>query len=408
MEQIRLKSPLEGIKIADFSWSVVGPTITTFLSYYGAEVIKVESIHSPEITRHSAPFKNDVVGIDRSFVFSSLNTNKYSIRLNLKHPRGHEIALKLAGWADIVVQSATEKTLKNLGITHDDLRKVNGDVITLNTTNQGETGPYANQPGYGDSVVALAGFPEVTGWPDREPSLPPGAYTDLVTPWFGCLAILAALEYRRKTGNGQHIDIAQLETGLQMLRPAALMHSANNEIMQRAGNRSFAKAPHGVYRCRGEDRWCSIAVSSETEWMALCRVISNPDISNNSMFLSMSSRKKNEDELDRLIESWTINFSPEEVMARLQKEGVAAGVVKNIKDLHEDPQLMHRQHFRTIKHPELEEYRIEMPPVRLSENNIEIRRHAPCLGEHTSFVCCELLGMTDKEFVQLHSEGVFE
>ena len=403
-----LKSPLEGIKVVDFSWSVVGPTISMFLSYYGAQVVKIESVHSPEVTRHSAPFKDGVVGINRSFAFSAHNTNKFSIRLNLKHPMGRDIAFKLVSWADIAVQSATDGTLKRLGISYGDLKKVKSNIIALNTTNQGETGPYSNQPGYGDAVVALAGFPEVTGWPDNEPSLPPGAYTDSVTPWFGCLAILAALEYRKKTGKGQHIDIAQLETGLHMLMPAALMHSANNEIMQRVGNRSLTKAPHGVYRCMGKERWCAIAVASEEEWQNLCKVLSNPDLSDNPKFSTMSLRKKNEYELDSIIESWTVNLSPEEVMTRLQKAGVAAGIVKNIKDLHEDPQLMHREHFKTMKHPELGEYSIEMPPMRLSENSIELKHHAPCLGEHTSYVCCELLGMTDKEFVQLHSENVFE
>lgn len=402
------KSPLEGIKVVDFSWSVVGPTISTFLSYYGAEVIKLESVHSPEITRHSAPFKDNIVGIDRSYVFPALNTNKLSINLNLKHSKGYEIALKLVAWSDIVVQSATERTLKKLRISYEDLKRVKEDIITLNTTNQGETGPYANQAGYGDAVVALAGFPELIGWKDREPSLPPGAYTDSVTPWFGCLAILAALEYRENTGKGQHIDIAQLETGLQMLMPAVLSYSANNEIMQRDGNRSRTNAPHGVYRCRGEDRWCSIAVTSEAEWKAFCGIISNSEVSSDAKFLNMAQRKKHEDELDRLIESWTINLSPEEVMTRLQQAGVAAGVVKNIKDLYEDPQLLHREHFRTMEHPVIGEYSFEAPPMRLSKNNIELRRPAPCLGEHTSYVCCDLLGLTDEEFVQLDSDGVFE
>ncbi|MFC1863291.1 CaiB/BaiF CoA transferase family protein [Thermodesulfobacteriota bacterium] len=408
MEKRMGKSPLEGIKVADFSWSVVGPTISTFLSYYGADVVKVESTHSPEITRHSAPFKDNVVGIDRSYVYSSLNTNKSSISLNLKHQKGREIALRLVEWADIVVQSATDSTLKKLGISYEHLKEANSDIIALNTSNQGETGPCANQPGYGDAVVALAGFPEVTGWPDREPSLPPGAYTDSVAPWFGCLAVLAALEYRNRTGKGQHIDIAQLETGLHMLSPAALMYSANNKIMQRDGNRSLTNSPHGVYRCKGDDRWCALAVTSEIEWQAFCTVIANPGLSGDPRFSTIPQRKKNEDELDRIIESWTINFSPEEVMTLLQKAAVAAGAVRNIKELHEDPQLMHREHFRTMKHPEIGDYGFEMPPMRLSENDFELRRPAPRLGEHTSYVCCELLGISDKEFVQLHSEGVFE
>jgi benzylsuccinate CoA-transferase BbsF subunit len=402
------KAPLENVKIADFSWSVVGPTITMFLSCYGAEVVKVESIYSPEVTRHSAPYKDGVVGIDRSFVFPKLNTNKYSICLNLKHPKGREIALRLVAWADIVVQSTSNSTLDKLGLNYADLREVNRDIIVLNTTNQGQTGPYRDHPGYGDATVALAGFPEVTGWPDREPSLPPGAYTDMVTPWFGSLAVLTALAYRDRTGLGQHIDISQLESGIHMLMPAFLIYSANKVISRRAGNRSLTEAPHGVYRCLGDDRWCAIAVTSEVEWQAFCQVLGDPDWTREPKFATMLQRKKNEDELDKLVETWTVNLTPEEVMTRLQMAGVAAGVVQNIKDLHADPQLEHHGYFQTLRHPEIGDYAVELPPMRFSRSAAELRRPAPRLGEHTEYVCCQLLGMPVEEFVHLHSEGVFE
>ncbi len=402
------KSPLEGIKIADFSWSVVGPSVTTFLSYYGAEVVKVESIYAPEITRRSAPYRDGVVGIDRSLVFPTLNTNKYSLCLNLKHPKGREIALRLVAWADIVVHSATNNTLDKLGLNYANLREVNEDVIVLITTNQGQTGPYSNHPGYGDAVVALAGFPEVTGWPDREPSLPPGAYTDSITPWFGQLAILAALEYRDRTGLGQHIDLAQLEAGLHMLMPASLMYGANDVIAQRAGNRSLIDAPHGVYRCLGNDRWCAIAVTSEAEWQAFCRALGDPDWTRDHRFATVTERKQNEDELDRLIEMWTVNHTAEDVMMRLQKARVPAGVIQHIGDLHADPQLEHRGRFQAVSHPEIGSYTVELPPMRFSRDAAEIRRPAPRLGEHTEHVCCQLLGMSGEEFVLMYSDGVFE
>ena len=402
------ESPLKDIRIADFSWSVVGPSITTFFSYYGAEVVKVESIHTPEVTRRSAPFKDNLVGIDRSLVFPTLNTNKYSICLNLKHPGGREIALKLAKWADIIVQSATDNTLEKLRLNYEDFKTVKKSIIVLNTTSQGQIGPNSNHPGYGDAAVAMAGFPEVTGWPDREPSLPPGAYTDSVTPWFGALAIMAALEFRNRTGKGQHIDLSQLEAGAHMLAPAFLVYSANHVVPMRNGNRSASGAPHGVYRCLGDNRWCAIAVTSEDEWKAFCRALGEPRWTKDPKFVTQYSRKKNEDELDDLVESWTASVTPEEALQKLQAAGVASGIVKNIRDLHNDAQLNHRGHFQKVKHPEVGEYTVELPPARFSQSAVEVRQPAPRLGEHTEYVCCSLLGISAEEFVRLHSEGIFE
>ena len=169
LNEIQNGSALSEINVVDFSWSVVGPSIAAFLSYYGAEVIKVESIHAPEVSRRSAPFQDNIVGIDRSRAFPTLNTNKYSLCLNMKHPESQYVIEKLIQRADIVIQSATESTLEKLGIDYHHLKSINNKIIVLNTTNQGQTGSCSNHPGYGDSSVALAGFPEVTGWPDREP-----------------------------------------------------------------------------------------------------------------------------------------------------------------------------------------------------------------------------------------------
>jgi crotonobetainyl-CoA:carnitine CoA-transferase CaiB-like acyl-CoA transferase len=401
-------SPLQNIKIADLSWSVVGPEIALYLSYYGAEVVKLESLHTPEVTRRSSPFKDGISTLDRSLVFPIHNTNKYSLSINLKHPKGRAIALRLVSWADIVIQSTTSNTLEKLKLTYSDLREVNERLIVLVTSNQGQTGPYSSHPGYGDSVVALAGFPEVTGWPDRAPSLPPAAYSDAFTPWFGTLAVLSALEYRNRTGKGQLIDLAQLEAAANMLTPAFLAYSANNSTITRMGNRSQTDAPHGVYRCLGDDRWCAIAITSEEEWRDFTKVLGEPDWARAHKFSSMTQRKRNEDELDKLIETWTSKHTAEEVMIKLQANHIAAGIVQNVSDLHRDPQLMHRGHFQTISHPEIDKYTIELPPYRLSENHAELRRPAPLLGKNTEYVCCNLLKMSGEEFAQLYSEGVFE
>lgn len=402
------KSPLQNVNIADFSWSVVGPTMTTMLAYYGAEVVKVESRYTPEISRVSSPYKDGITGINRSVYFNRANVNKYSLHLNLNHPKGQEVARKLAAWADVVVDSFTPGSAAKRGISYNDLKQINEDIIVLSTSSQGQTGPYSRHPGYGFQLVALCGFTELIGWPDGGPSLPPAVYTDFIAPWFGISAILAALEFRDRTGLGQNIDLSQVETGLQMLTLPILSYSANSYIWQRTGNRSLTYAPHGAYRCLGDDRWCVISVTTEEEWRAFCRVLNNPDWTLDAKFATVLSRKQNEDELDRLVEEWIISFTAEEVMTRLQMAGVPAGVVKNNKDMWFDPQLKHRGHFKVVTHPEIGEHSCELPSIRLSECPAEVRRPAPCLGEHSEFVCCHLLGMSDTEFAHLMSEGVFE
>lgn len=408
MDELQNGSALSGIKVIDFSWSVVGPSITAFLSYYGAEVIKVESIHAPEVTRRSAPFQDNIVGIDRSRAFPTLNTNKYSLSLNMRHPKSQYVIEKLIQRADIVVQSATESTLEKLGLDYQYLKNINNKIIVLNTTNQGQTGPCRNHPGYGDSSVALAGFPEVTGWPDHEPSLPPGAYTDSVTPWFGSLAILAALLFRDDTETGQHIDLSQLEAGLHMLLPAFVMYSANNFISRRDGNRSLTDAPHGVYKCRGEERWCAIAITNDDEWGAFCKAIGNPSWTKDEQFSTMPLRKQNENELDKLVEGWTKKLTPDEIVTTLQAAGVPSGVVENIGDLHDDIEIKHRGHFQSMEHPVIGDYTVDLPPARFSTIATSLRRPAPQLGEHTEYVMCQLLKVDEEKFIELYSENVFE
>ena len=273
---------------------------------------------------------------------------------------------------------------------------------------QGNSGPHAGHPGTGVPLTGLAGFYEVLGWPDRTPVSGYGAYTDFIGPSLTVCAIASALANRHKTSKGTYLEVSQLEAGLFMLQPAILDYVVNGRVAGRMGNRSPDATPYGVYRCKGEERWCAIAVCSEEEWQILCKVMSNPEWSRSPRFESVGGRKENEDELDKLVEEWTVGFSPEEIMHTLQKAGVGAGVVNTPADLFSDPQFKHRKYFRLLKHSEIGEHYYESYGFQLSKTPSRFEMAAPCLGEHTEYVCRELLGMSDEDFVELLADNLFE
>lgn len=398
---------LEGIKVADFSWLGVGPTTTMNLGEYGATIVKIESGIRPDGLRTLPPFKDNISGIERSQYFAGCNNNKYSIRLNLNHPKMVQVSRRLLGWADIVVESFTPGNMERWGLGYEDIRKIKPDIIMLSTCMQGQTGPAAKSPGHGITLTALTDFNHITGWPDRAP---PGIfipYTDWFNPQFNIIALLAALDYRQRTGKGQYLDVSQYECGIQFLAPVMLDYTVNGREFQRMGNRSPCAAPHGIYRCRGEDRWCAITVSSDEEWDSFCKVIGNPKWTTDFSFATLLDRKRNEEELDRMVEEWTIKHSAEEIMTWMQYAGVPAGVVATGEDVWNDPQLTHYKEFYELEHPEMGMCACLRCPVELSKSSYEIRR-PPLLGEHTEYVCREFLMMPDEEFASLLLEGVFE
>ena len=402
------KQVLEGIKVADFSWVVVGPVVTRCLADFGATVIRIESATTPDILRVSPPFKDNLSGLNRSAYFANYGANKYSLSLNLKHPKGPAVAKRLVAWADVVCESFTPGTMADLGLSYDNLKKIKPEIIMLSTCNLGQTGPLAQQPGFGTQLVSLAGLTHLSGWPDRLPAQPYGAYTDFIAPRFAIAGIVAALDYRRRTGRGQHLDVSQLETAIQFLAPVMLDYTVNGQEWIRSGNRCPQAAPHGVYPCCGEDRWCAIAVSTDEEWQSLCQVIGQPALAKEPGFATLLGRLEKSRLIDRFIEEWTINHSAEEVMLKLQEAGVPAGAVLNGRDLFENPQLNERGFYKELNHPEIGPHHYPSAPFKLSRTPAEPETPAPCLGQHNEYVYRQILGMSDAEFVQLLNEGVFE
>ena len=402
------KQALVGIKVVDFSWYAVGPQTARHLGDNGAEVIRVESSVSPDGLRKTGPFKDGIDDVNRSGYFNNQNPNKYGLTLNLKLPQAVEIAKQLVARADVVTESFTPGVMEKFGLGYDELRKAKPDIIMVSMSSQGRGGPYSNHSAYGHVQQALCGVNHLAGWPDGYPGGAHGPYTDFFVPHLSATVVIAALDYRRRTGKGQYIGLSQLEAGIHTLETAILEYTANGREQCRLGNLHLQASPHGVYRCQGEDRWCAIAVFTDEEWQSFCRVLGNPEWSQDSRFAIVASRLENADELNRLVEEWTANYPAEQVMELMQAAGVAAGVVQTSQDMHADPQLKHRNHYWVLDHPETGPATYDSPAYKLSKTPSQARMPAPCLGEHNAFVCTEFLGMSDEEFVGLMTEGVFD
>jgi crotonobetainyl-CoA:carnitine CoA-transferase CaiB-like acyl-CoA transferase len=397
----------EGLRILDFSRIIAGPLATEYFALHGATVVKVESEHSPGL-RTMLPYKDRKPGLNRSGYFANYNANKMSLALNIKHPRAKDIINRLVRWCDVIVENFAPGVMEKRGWSYYELRKIKPDLIMLSSSNQGQTGPHRSFTGFGYTLTALSGYTNITGWDDRPPSHPFGAVSDFLGAYLSVVALIAAIDYRKRTGKGHYLDISQYECGLYPLSPLLLDYFVNNQEFSRAGNRDPYAAPHGAYPCQGEDCWCAISVETEEEWESFCRVIGKPEMANDSRFCTLEKRLKNQEDLDALVADWSKNRPAEEIMRLLQQAGVSAGVIKNPAEIFEDPGLRGRGHFQKIEHPEIGCHSYQMPPFHLSLTPAQLKSPAPCLGEHTEYVCRELLGIPDDEFIQLLQEGVFE
>jgi benzylsuccinate CoA-transferase BbsF subunit len=396
-----------GINVVDFGWAIAGPLTLKYLADYGATVICIESSERPDLLRTSAPYRDGIANINRAGFFSYLASNKYSVSLDLKNVAGKEIARKLVAWADIVADSHRPGVLESWNLDYDELRKIKPDIIVVRSSNQGLTGPSATQPGLGNHINGLGGIVNLVGWPDEEPISPMVAYTDYCVPHFAASALISALDHRNKTGKGQLIDVSQFESGLQLIAPLLLDYSTSGMEARANGNSCEYAAPHGVFRCKGEDRWCAITVFTDAEWQSMCRAMGNPEWTKCLEFSTLPERKKNEARLNYLVEQWTSQYEPEHIMILMQQEGVAAGVVQDAKDICGDRQLRERECFWRGNHKELGEFSYLGQPSRLSVTPAKLVREAPILGEHNEYICLEILGVSEAEYDQYLIAGAF-
>ncbi len=402
--------PLTGVRVLDFTWVIAGPLTTKWLAAYGAEVIKVESgRNSTDMVRaDGGATPRGKSGGNVSGTFANGSTDKYGITLNMGTARAQELARRLVAVSDVVVENFTPRVMPGWGLSYEELRKINPSIIAASMPGLGSTGPHAHYRGLGSYFMVRTGLDSMVGYPHRETVDLGFAFPDAsCNPAHMCLAILAALHHRERTGEGQRIELRQFESTVNYLETALLDYAVNKRVQTRNGSRHDAAAPHAVYRCAGDDRWCAITVFTEQEWRALCEAAGHPEWARDPRFSTLLARKQHEDELNALVQAWTETLPAEEVMDRLQGCGVPAGVVQHAGDLMEhDPQMAARGFYVEIEHPEIGPMRHEGVPFQLRETPGRPRRPAPLLGEHNDFVLQHVLGLTEDEVNECIIEGV--
>jgi len=385
---------LHSIRILDFTWVLAGPYATRILADFGAEVIKVQ------------PLMPEAEGkFDRGY-YNTWNRNKLGINLNLNEPPGVALAKKLVGISDAIVENFTPRVMANWGLDYPSLKKIKPDLIMLSMSTMGQTGPWRDYAGFGPTIQAFSGITHLTSFPGKPPLGLGYSYADHIAGLVACLALLGAMEYRQRTGEGQYIDVSQVEVMSSLLGSAILEHTANGKQVEPVGNSSTQAAPHGVYRCQGDDRWCAIGVFSDGEWQGFQRALGNPPWAEDRRFAIFSGRLENADGLDRLVEGWTSGHTAEEVMALLQRHGVAAGVAQDASDLANDLQLRARGFFIELDHPEMGKTVSDATPIRLSDTPARYIRAAPVQGQDNDHVYKQLLGMSEGEVAEFREQGI--
>jgi benzylsuccinate CoA-transferase BbsF subunit len=398
--------PLADVHILDFMWVMAGPGATRILADYGATVVRIESTHHLDALRTITPFHNGQPDPESSGFFQNLNAGKLGITLDFSTAAGRAVALDLVRWADVVTESFSPKAMRSWGFDYGSLRQVKPDIIMLSTSLMGQSGPLAQFAGFGNLAAAISGFYSITGWSGRAPAGPFGAYTDTVAPRFTAAAILAALEYRRRTGQGQYIDQSQAEAALHFLAPTLLDYTVNRRVQTRVGNRDLHMVPHGVYAAAGEDRWVAIAVGTHEQWQAFCDVIQQPDLVDDERFATSARRRTHQQELDAIITAWTRDRDAHEIEARLQARGVPASAVQTMYDLYRDPQLAYRGHFVELEHPLHGTTTVEGSRFKLSRTPARIERAGPTLGRDNRYVLETILGYRPERIAELEALGV--
>ncbi len=313
---------------------------------------------------------------------------------------------KLIEWADIVTESFSPGTMEKWGMGYQDVKKVRPDIIYMSSSMQGRGGPHTSYAGYGQNACNFSGFADLSGWPDRKASQPWGAYTDYVCCRFSAFALIGALIHKKLTGQGQYIDQSQFESSLHFLMPAIMDYQVNNHIMTRMGNRTPLFSPHGVFQCKGDDRWIAIGALTEEEWQSFCKVIGNPALAKNKDYATLADRKQHEDALEEIVTAWTKRYTPEEAEAILQKAGVAAHMVSRPSDVYKDKQLEARKYWVPLQHEVMGVQKFEPQSCFImNKTPRQIVRPSPMVGQHNEYVFKEMLGMTDDEIAEHIIDG---
>ena len=406
---------LEGVKVADFSWFGAGPICANHLATYGATVVRIESETHIDALRTVAPFAKGKTGYNVSGYFNNFNAGKLSLTLNLNTEQGRDVALKLVAWADIFLTNITPRVIERWRLTYDKLVEVNPQIIAVYQPMQGYEGPHRDFLGFGAVLTPITGYNYLSGFANRPPFGLGTNYPDyVINPGHTLIAILAALHYRHKTGRGQRIECAQLPSSVAPLGPAIFDYTANGRLQGRSGNGLPYAAPHNAFRCKPlstsglpiDERWIAIGCFTENEWHSLVESMGSPEWAGDDRFSTLEARKANEAELETNLSAWTADKDAYELMNDLQSRGVPAGVVQSARDiLDADDHMKEREYYVYRDHPETGRAAYDGPPFKLSRTPGELRAPAPLLGEHTEYVCKDLLGLSDEEIAELLVAG---
>ena len=388
---------LNDVRILDFSRVWAGPFGTRYLGDLGAEVIKIESGRYLDIGR--------VVREGSESLFPETNRSKLGVTLDFQDPRGLEVLRELIAVSDVVVENFAAGVMDRRGLGYESLKKVKPDIIMVSMSGYGTTGPYSRYVAYGRNMMSYSGMGYLWRYPDSpSDALTKVHYSDFVSAPAATTAIMAALEYRSRTGMGQLIEMAQIESLASTMGVAFLDYLVNGHSGQPAGNRTLNAAPSGCYPCLGDDRWCAISCRNEEQWKALCDAMENPTWVASSKFDSMEARLRNQDELDEYVGNWTREYMAHQLMRLLQKLGVPAGAVQSGEDLYHDYHLRARDFIVEVDHPGWDRMEHTSVAVGFSGSQRRIMRGAPGLGQHNHLVFSDLLGIPSEEVDRLIDE----
>ncbi len=397
--------PLDGIRVIDFGWILSVPYAGGWLGSLGAEVIRVESNTRLEPGRSAlAGGADGITGVNRSGVWNCLNHSKRGVTINIRHPEGQRLVKELAAVSDVVIANFSKGVLNRLGLGYEDLRRIRPDIIMLNGSTMGDYGPDSDVTGFGPNVCSYAGQPSLSGYPGGQPQNLGGNWPDYLVGTMMVHSVLSALWHRRKTGEGQSIEVAMTEAITAMLPEAFLDYTINGRVAERIGNRDPHMAPHNVYRCDGDDSWVAIAVRDNDEWGALCRLMGRDELAGDARFADLSARKRNEDALDAIVSGWTATRDPNDIAHLLQSHGIPAGPVMDVIALMADDHFRERGNIVEMDHTEVGPREVAGLPIRFGDIPRPAYYTAPLLGEHNRAVVGDLLG-NDGEEVERLEEG---
>jgi len=422
---------LEGIRVIDLTWILVGAGATRLLASMGAEVIRIEpaDLYRLDLARYVPPFIPDAPGrpddpdgssytleerIDRSGYYFNINTGKRGIRLNMNTSEGKDLFARLVAIGDVVMENFSAHTMDKWGFGYDRLRAIKSDIIYVQMSGMGHTGPEQDYVSYGPTAQAISGLSYQSGLPEPYPPAGWGySYLDHTGAYYGAMAALCAIHHRNRTGEGQYVDVSQAGAGLVLTGTAILDAVVHRRATMRTGNRSPYRpaAPHGVYPCQGQDRWCAIAVFSEQEWQALCEAMGRPAWTDKPAYATLEGRLQHQGSLDADLALWTRQYTAAEVMQRLQACGVRAGVVQTAEDkVRHDPHLRERGYFVAVSHSRFGPLPVEGVPMRFSATPMHpggpLQRGAPRWGEDNAYVYGALLGLSEAEMAQYAEKGI--